>query len=179
MKALIRGAYVDHAINLWTRHATPRAVCHLILGPVSGRGFLDAVDPAAAGLFIFGHSTLGDWSSIPALYKSTAGGPLHEYAGVTPDDGGTPLSAEDFAAQSTVELLVLGHVKRYANGSTQRPRRKFLALEITSGEFMAAIDPNFIVWQTGEDWGAVSDDYKNKSGGPLIDTDDVQDVLTI
>jgi hypothetical protein len=170
VKALIRGGHLSCAVNLWTRHATPQPFAHLLLQGVSGRGVLAAIDPAASGLFVFGHPTLGNWSALPggANSKLPSGGPLHVYAGVTPNDGGVPLSAADFAALDVIELYVRGHVKRYINGETHSGKR-YLGLQLDNATLIDALDASFVVWRTGEDWDLVDADYKDNNGSPIVD----------
>lgn len=167
---IIRGAHVEACANIYTRHATPRPIAHLLLSGANGRAMLRAFDPDAAGLFVFGHPTLGDWSSIPRLYKAPGGSPLHAFAGVTPD----PATAQDmdFDGRGTIEVLVRGHVVRYANGVTRRPRAPFMALKLTGSTLLAAIKPSVIVWQTGDEWSDVPARYKGRGGvGLRIDVE--------
>lgn len=172
MRALIRGAHLVGAVRLWSRHATPRAFSHLLLTGPTGRALLNALDPAAAGVFAFGHPTLGDWGGVPALFKRPDGGVLHVFAGGTPDDGGEPLEAEDYAARDTVELYVLGHVERYASGYA-RGGVPLLGLQTTTATLLDALAPAAIVWRSDSAvaWADVSTTFKRVNGKPRVDLD--------
>jgi len=167
MKAIIRGAHLAGAINCWTRHATPQPFAHLLTAGVGGRGALAALDPAASGLFVFGHPTLGDWSAIPALGKRPDGGVLHAWMGITSDDGGAPLTADEFAALDVVELYVRGHVLRFVNGH-DRNGVEFVGLELTQATLLDSVQPQFVPWRSDQP-GALPDEYKADDGSPIVD----------
>jgi len=182
MKLLIKGGHIENAVNLWSRHATPKRFVHLLLRGVSGRGVLNNVDPAATGLFIFGHPTLGNWTSVPSQFKLVGGTVGHAYSGITPDVPPAPMSAEDFSALNIVELYVLGHIRAFINGQDASGGDFCgVAWSGTSGEsFRNALLPAARVWQTGDDWGAVDSKYKHADGSPRIDPDAVlRDIATV
>lgn len=172
MRALLRGCHLVGAVRLWSRHATPRAFSHLLLTGPTGRALLSALDPVAAGVFAFGHPTLGDWSGAPAQFKQPDGSVLHQFAGVTPLDGGEPLEAEDYAARDTLELYVLGHVERYASGYS-RGGVPLLGLQLTTSTLLAAINPAAIVWRSdgAVAWADVSTTFKRADGSPRVNLD--------
>ena len=176
MRALLRGAHIHGAVRLWSRHATPRAFSHLIVTGASGKALLNGIDPAATGLFVFRHPTLGDWSAVPSQFKAPDGSVLHQFAGVTPLDGGEPLTAAEFTALETVELYVLGHVRRYVNGHA-RGGALILGLDLTASTLLDAIVPTAVVWRSDgtTPWADVDERYKRLDGGPRVDPDDVRD----
>lgn len=181
MRALLRGAHISGVVRLWSRHATPRAFTHLIVQGPTGRAILGAIDPAAPGLFVVGHPTLGDWSRVPALCKRPDdGGVLHAFAGMTPDDGGSPLTVAEFAALDAVELYVAGHLRRYVNGR-DRLGVPILGLDLTDATLLDAIDPAVVVWRSdsGEPWALVPVRYKRADGRPRVDPDDVHDTAVV
>lgn len=169
-KVLLKGGHLDNAVNVWTRHASPVALCHVIVSGASGRQFLNHVDETAAGLFVVGHPTLGDWSAVPALAKTVEGHTLHRYMGhpETPID---PLSSEEFAALNILEIWFRGHMTKYANG-WKRNGGEFCGFAWSANTLRDALLPTAIAWETGDDWGPVSDQYKNDDGSPRVDPDE-------
>jgi len=163
MRALLRGAHVHGAVRLWSRHVTPRAFTHLVVTGADGRALLNGIVPTASGLFVFGHPTLGLWSKLEDEYKRPDGGPLHQFAGVTPDKPADPCdtkedlgvgdvrlvlattAAEKFAGQATVELYLPGHIERVANG-VARGGTPLVALE-ADAELLAALLPGAVAWR--------------------------------
>lgn len=180
MRALLRGAHLHGAVRLWSRRATPRAFSHLIVTGASGRALLNGIDPSAPGLFMFHHPTLGDWSEVPSQFKAPDGSVLHQFAGVTPLDGGEPLTAAEFAALETVELYALGHVRRYVNGRA-RGGALILGLDLTTSTLLDAIVPSAVVWRSDDSvsWADVDERYKRVDGRPRVDPDDVRDTALV
>jgi hypothetical protein len=178
IKAILRGGHIDNCVRLWTRHATPVAITHMIVGR-DGKAFLNAVDPGATGLFVFHHPTLGDWSAVPAKAKREDGGVLHVYAGVTPDDGGEPLSEEEFAGLASVELYVRGHVEKFING-VARDGTRYCGLVLTDATFLDAIKPSVVEWRSDvTPWVEAPDKFKRADGSPRVDPDDVQQTAVV
>lgn len=176
IKAIIKGCKIDNCVRCWTRHATPRAFTHMIVSGPSGRAALNHIDVEAEGLFVFRHPDLGDWATVPALGKREAdGGVLHAFAGVTPDDGGEQLDAEEFAGLDAVELYVAGHVERFING-TRRDGQPFVGLSLTDATLLDSIVSGAVVYRSDQDaWALVDAAYKSDSGGPRVEPDDVQE----
>ena len=179
MQAIVKGAGIENAVRLLSRHATPRAFTHVCLSGVAGRGFLAAVDPAAVGLFVFSHPTLGDWGAVPAQFKRLDGGVGHAFAGITPDMPGPPLSAADFAGLTAVELYVLGHLRRWCNGRT-RAGAEFLALVTDHPALVDAVKPALVAWRSDTaTWDAAPAEYKRASGAPLVDPTTVRETTLV
>ena len=179
IKAICKGFRIDAAVRLWSRHATPIAFTHLCVSGPTGRAILTGLDPAATGLFVFGHPTLGDWSKVPALYKRPDGGVLHVFAGVTPDDGGAPLTADEFAAKNAVELYVRGHLLRHTSRSAGDDSL-YVAMGLTSAALLNAIKPTAIIYRSDTmQWADVPAAYKRPNGTPRVDPDDLRDTALV
>jgi len=171
-KAIIKGAHISAIVNSWSRHATPKKVVHVLLSGVSARKFYNHIDTGAAGMYVpYLHAR------PPANFMKPGSVPLSSYGGVTPSP--LPLQAVGaFAALHRIEFFMLGHFSKWINGWT-RDGKEFVGLAWTGtdgDDFIAALDPAAIVWKTGDDWGAVSDNYKTPAGGPIVDADDANDV---
>lgn len=190
VRAIIRGGHIDNCVRCWTRHATPRAFTHLIVGR-DGQAVLGAVDPAASGLFVFGHPTLGLWSTVPAPAKREDGGVLHSFAGVTPDmptdpedivdplTGETTTAAQQFAARASVELYVAGHVTRFVNGTASDGTR-YCGMALTDATFLDSIKPALVEWRSDvTPWGEAPSKFKRADGSPRVDPDDVQQTAVV
>jgi len=174
VKAILHGFRIDSAVRLLSRHDTPIAFTHICVSGPTGRAILNAVDPAASGLFIFHHPTLGDWSSVPALFKQPDGSVLHQFAGRTPLDGGEPQTAEEFAQRDEVELYVLGWLERYAC-RTAGDDTLYVAMDLTQPTLLDAIKPSAVVWRSDEaPWSSVDAKYKRPDGSPRVDPATVQ-----
>jgi hypothetical protein len=172
-KLLLKRGRVENILVVWSRHATPRPLCHMRLQGVSGRAVLNHVDPAAPGLFIPGHPTLGDASAIPALYVRPDGGPLHVYMG-SPDQWPAQLTADEFAGLDIIDIWFRGQLRRFASGA-RSDGVPFFGVQWQDSEgdaFRDALLPAARVWETGESWAAVSDLYKWPDGSPRIDPDE-------
>ncbi len=157
-KLLIKGAHISTAANAYTRHVTPRPVCHLSLAADAHDAFTH-IDPGAAGLFVPMHPTLGVLP--PPLYRRPDGGPLHCIAGVTIDPFPAP-DAAGFLALDQVEIWVTGHLRAYRNDhdSTGAP---ICGMQWTgSSAFADSISDAAKIWETGEDWASVAAKYKHR-----------------
>lgn len=173
MKAIIKGVHLIGAFNIYSRHTTPIAFCHIAVDTVDGVGY-SAINEAASGIFVVGHPTLGLWSTVGANFKNTEGGPIHMISGITPDPipEGEPVD-QPFTSRAVVEIFALGHMRKYVNG-TARDKSRYLGMQITDATLIDSIKPAAIVWQTGDAWSAVDQKYKRHDGSPLVDPDAVQ-----
>ena len=191
IKAIVKGFRIDAAVPHWSRHATPVAFTHLCVSGPTGRAILTGLDPAAVGLFVFGHPTLGQWTAVPAFYKRPDGGPLHVFAGVTPDmpadpapivdpeTGQTVTVAQQFAAKNAVELYVRGHLVRHTSRSAGDDSL-YVAMGLTNATLLNAIKPAAIVYRSDTMlWADVPARYKKANGAPRVDPDDAHDTALV
>lgn len=176
MRAIIRGGHFSACVRCWTRHASPVPFTHIVTEGVAGRGALAAIDPNTTGLFVFGHPTLGDWASIPALAKTPEGGALHSFNHPTPPD---PMTAEAFAELHYLELFVRGHIRRYGNGE-RADGVPIVGLQLDDATLLDSIRPALVAFRSDTmTWDEVPDEYKNADGSPRIDTGDVVDTSEV
>lgn len=175
MKAIIKGAHFLQCVRCYTRHATPVAFTHILCVGVGGQGALTAIDPAATGLFVFWHPTLGDWSTVPALGKTAGGAPIHVFGGVTPADGGSPLTADEFSSLRRVELYVRGHVRRHTEDAFDANGVRFVGLTVDDSTILDSVLPQFVPWRSDVDGPTLPLEYTDGNGNPIVDPDEMHD----
>lgn len=170
MKAIVDNVHISNAVNSWTTDGAT-AFCHVI-AERNGAGLIGALRSSSTGLFIFRHPVLGDWTSMPSVYKSPIdNGPLHRYSGTTPDDPDDQIYKDGWAGDlDTVECYMLGHIIRHANGLTSNDR-PFVMIEFDDGIILDSYKPGSIVWETSQNWSSVNARYKNHRGDPRADVD--------
>jgi len=169
-KAIVRGAHLVFAANMLSKHATPRKFCHLYFAGPTARQAYNAIDPAATGLWVAHHPTLG--GALPAQYLASDGGCGHSILGVTDrfpaQDGDQPT----WDSRPTIEVYVAGHVKGWVSAD-DRNGNPFFALALTDTTLLDSIKPGVIEYRSDTDqWSAVDAAYKADDGTPLVDPDE-------
>jgi hypothetical protein len=176
---ILRGGHLE-AVNHWSRHATPRAFCHVLLNGPSGAGVYRAFDEdaiVAAGLdnqiSIFGHPTLGDPAVVVANARNPDGSLLHVYNWADVPD---PMSVEAFLMLRDIELYLPGHIEGYLNiwsnrvdeGDGEITRRRAVGLRLSDASWIDGIRPSFLSWRDDQQTSQeIPDDFRSTPGGAL------------
>lgn len=177
MKALIKvgDAYLDGACNYLSRHPVPRPFCVLRFVGVRAT-IINAFDPAASGLRVLHHPTLG--AAPPALFLGVGGEPLGSFAG---DPAPYPWTdspgyiAPDLADEGIVDVWALGQCSASAPVTATDDARA-IGLKLTTAVLLNSIRPAAIIFRsdTGT-WANVASKWKNLDGSPRVDPDDLPD----
>ena len=175
MKAILKACHIENCVRVWSRHTTPRAFTHICLSGPTVKATYNAINPAATGLFVFNHPTLGDWSAVPSNFKTPDGTPLHQFAGLSTISE-DPSWTDEYPV---IEIFVLGHIKKFVNG-IRRNGKPFCGIQIDDTALLDSIKPAAVPYRSDTmQWGDVDDSYKLPNGKPRADPDDVQETAII
>jgi hypothetical protein len=172
VKAIIKASWIENAVTVMTRHASPIPLSHVRLSGPTGRQVVKHLVGVPPACFLEGRD---NWEDVPDLAKTPEGEPLHRYAGSQQYPVLWPeLTWQERAAMAESrgpwDLWVNARGWAHVNGLT-RSGSPCVGIAVEAA-WLDVLSAAAVAYRDDQmSWSEVSDEYKLPGGGSRLDVD--------